>query len=173
MQYRPSMTEPIRSIFPEFVPLNELARYGEDHDDMWVRRMGEIVMDVHVAIEESDYTQISDLHELIKEYREDLYSCKQDIDSESEERIAAEQKRQQAENKVDSLRYELDRDEQNRYITYLRAEITRKNDEIREHKRETTNLQSVIHSRNTDIVQLQNQLKHLEDKFQTWTILAT
>ena len=167
------MSEPIRSIFPDRVPLDELARYGENHDDLWIRRMGEIVMDVHVAIEESDYNRVEDLHDLIKEYREDLFACKQDIDSESEERIAVEQKRQEAENKVDSLRYELDRDEQNRYITYLRAELMRKNDEITKQKTEIAAKNRSIRDQETDRTMLQNQLKQLEEKFQTWTIIAT
>ena len=150
---------------PDFIPLGELGRYGEDHTDPLVRKMGRIVTDVAVAISNSSrsYDGVADWLDNIDCAISDL---KTDADESDEHARDLAEELETARANIKALRYDLSKDSKARQIVFLKGEITDLNKVALEHQQYIFELERT----NT---QLTNSLTELQSKYDTWVAIAT
>lgn len=149
------------NMFVGNISLKELAQWGEDHPDHWVREMAKHTWLIAESIPKG-YTA----EQFFESYADDLRNAEIDAEWECERADTAERELRDAKAKRDAALLDLEQSEQSRTVAYLKQRVFDANHEVRdlEHTLELT-------QRNYDELQKAHAL--LEEKYNTFTILAT
>ena len=148
---------------PDFTPIDELARYGEDHTDPLVRKMGLIVSVVAARLH-------GDKKQSIAEWLDDsdvtLNELQSDLDSAMQEIEESANKLNEANITIKSLRHDLSFDRHVRERQYLKAELFDADEELRKARKRANDLEHAN-------AILTKNLKELQSKYDTWLAIAT
>lgn len=146
---------------PDFVKINELAHWGENHSDPWVRRLAEIVTDVNYLLPLNN-----DVQSTIDEYTNEvdvLNNTIRDLEFDVDE---AERKTRTAQEERDALKFDLNKREQDWLMTELKARNVTLSDELMESRRQYSTLRD-------DYNDLSKEHHELTEKYNTWKIIST
>lgn len=159
------MSDAHLNVCPDYVPLKELAHWGEQHSDPWVRKLATIVGDLAYSF--PDPTDLNDfvdnLKHQVQEMENDLANAYSDLEqTEREVEIFRD--------KVKSLQLQLDASESAQTIDGLRARIY----DLNEHVKVITNHRNrdaeKYEKTYQDLLKRYNDIEH---KLNTWTVLST
>ena len=157
------MTE-VKTYLPVSLTMSELARYGENHDDAWVREMAKYVRETCEAINSSNYLRVNTLTELIDAYESDVREFDSALRFAEEELEEEQQKRAEAMDRYESLKFDLDKDEQVTVIRNQKAELLARSESIRRLNQQSSAKQNEINT-------LRQQLDEIKEKLNMWTIM--
>lgn len=153
------------NIHPDSVPLKEICKWAEDHDDPWVQRLAKITYElVDVA------PDITDVPSLIRDYDAEIYDFENEIESLREEISDLTTELDTAIKKIGSLKYDLehklDNNIQQDRIISLKSEVQYTKERLSEM---TENCQ-IKDKRYADLFEQHSQLK---EKYNVWQVIST
>jgi len=156
---------------PDFITYQELAKWGEDHTDPWVQKLGEIVGVISQNISEEMYDRsgmrrIETVEELVEIYHKDVKELVWEAEQAEEEQQIAEEALEEANLKIRSLKFQLDDDEQLSRIDELQSRIYI---EV-QRRQETDQKMTVLRSNYNELLRAHEELKA---KYNTWMAIAT
>jgi len=157
------MTE-VKTYLPVSITYAELVRYGEWHDDAWVREMARIVTDVRDALNSTSYTRADSLEELIDSYERDIRDHASSLSYAEDELKEATEKVAEIENKYEALKYDLDGMEQVKVIHALKAEVL-------DFRQQAGSANRRTHELTREVEDLKKELELTKEKLNMWTIL--
>lgn len=157
------MTE-IKTYVPATLPYSDLIRYGENHDDAWVRKMASIIDEIHTAIRNTNYTKVATVEDLLDAYETELREYSSSLDYAEEELEEEQARRMTAEDRYNAVLYDLDKDAQVAVIRSLKAEVLAKKEDIRQLNTRALEMQRTIDDTN-------RRLRETEEKLNMWTIM--
>lgn len=150
-------------IMPAHVTYRELARWGEDHPDLWVRKLAEIV---DVVDSELKFTDSDSLEDYLSNHSDRMKDLKNDLRWAQDYLEEADIERNKAITQLKALQLDMSRDEQALQVAHLKERIYNAIIDRDEVKSQMVNLRS-----NYDA--LQKSYKELESKYNTWLAIAT
>lgn len=150
---------------PDFVKINELAHWGENHSDPWVRRLAEIVADLNYILPLNN-----DVQSAIDEYTEEIDSLNNtirdlefDLEEAASERNAAREER-------DALKFDLDKTQHewltSCLMTSLKARVVNQDKDL-------ANLRSNYNRLSENYQELSQKYDELSEKYNTWKIISS
>ena len=146
---------------PDHVKITELAHWGENHSDLWVRRLAEIVADLNHILPLNN-----DVERAIAEYTSEVDSLNCTIrdlefdveEAEKEKRIACEER--------DALKFDLDKKQQEWLMTELKARVLNQDKDL-------ANLRHNYNRLSDDYRELSKEHDELKEKYNTWKIISS
>ena len=153
-----------KTYLPVTITMAELAHYGENHDDAWVREMARHVSEICDAINNTNYLRVSNLSELIDAFNDDIHDFESSIRYAEEELAEEQQRRIEAVDRYEALKFDLDKDEQVAVIRNLKAELMARNETIRKLNQQTVTMQQEINS-------VYQKLNDTKERLDMWTIM--
>ena len=157
------MTE-VKTYLPVSITYAELVRHGEWHDDAWVREMAKIVAEVRDVINSTTYNQADTLEELIDSYERNVREAESSLEYAQDDLNEANEKKVEAENKYEALRYDLDSNEQVKVINVLKAEVL-------EFRQQAGSANRRNHELTKEVGDLKTELARVREQLNMWTIL--
>lgn len=155
----------VYNYFPDHVTETELINYAARHDDLYVRKLSDIVEEARRAVNGEGYFHYS-VDECIQKQHDEISSLTWQLEEAEKLKLEAEQDREEFSNRVASLRYDLDRNFQYSQIECLKAQLHDMQTELFYERNKVRSLQK-------DFDRLEADHKYLQEKHNTWTIIAT
>ncbi len=126
--------------------------------------MAKYVRETCEAINSSNYLRVNTLTELIDAYESDVREFDSALRFAEEELEEEQQKRAEAMDRYESLKFDLDKDEQVTVIRNQKAELLARSESIRRLNQQSSAKQNEINT-------LRQQLDEIKEKLNMWTIM--
>ena len=155
----------VYNYFPDCVTESELINYASKHDDLYVRKLADVVETARLAVNYEGYHDHT-VDEYIKVLLEQIRQLEWQLEEAENDKEKAEVDREEFSNRVAALRYDLDHNFQYSQIEALKAEAFDLQTQLFYERNKVRNLER-------DLDKLENRYKDLEGRYNTWTIIAT
>ena len=146
---------------PDNLNLKELAHYGSQHSDPWVKQLADLVYQISYHMEYR--TTIDEFFENNDQTISDLEYSVEEARSEEQE---AYRERDAANNRYKAVRYDLDYLNHTKQVEAIQAQVV----DVCEELKQSENYNRRLKQR---IEEYKDEIKELKDKLNMWTILRT
>lgn len=156
----------VKAYAPVSLTYSELIRYGEWHEDAWVRQMAKLVQEMRDALEEPGDHQVSTFAELIESYDQTVSDLESELEFTKDALQDAKDAQTEAEERYKALKYDYSSDGHLKTVNHLKAEIV--------------DLKGQYHSENArarraeaELEKVKKALGETTEKLNMWDILRT
>lgn len=146
---------------PDNLNLKELAHYGSQHSDPWVKQLADLVYQVSFHIE---YRTTID--EFFEENEDKIRDLEYSVESAQNDENEAYRERDNANNRYKAVMYDTDYANHTRQMESMKARVVDLCKELEESENYNRRL-------NQRINEYEDEIKELKDKLNMWTILRT
>lgn len=149
------------NIHPDHVTIRELARWGDDHPDPWVQKLAQLAFYITEVCKDG-----RDLDVFFEDLDEQIHNLESEVAWAEERAESAEEEAKRLRTERNALRVDLDKNEQEFEIKTLKERIY-------EHSRTIDELNGKLTVTRSNFDALQKAYKELEEKYNTFIIVAT
>jgi FtsZ-binding cell division protein ZapB len=150
--------------YADNVPLKTMIKYGYDHDDKWVQRMAEIIELCTDNIR--DGSRIEDIGGYLEEYSNELNEALSAAEYAEEERKEVEREAHKWRERYQATKYDEDSTLRVTVEEALKSQVYSLLSKLKEERKEMERLRE-------DYADLRKEHDFLQEKHNTWTVLAT
>ena len=156
-------------IHPDHMSFKELAAWGEDHQDLWVKQLARFAKSYSYYVPE-EYSDPDDYFDYVDTKIHDL---ERDAEYAQEEEQLARRETEEWKEKYDALRLEFNMREEAYTITHLKARISVLYDDIAQ-KDKQRQIDAEYHACVvSELGKLKKRYDELHEKYNVFTIIAT
>jgi len=147
---------------PHNLTLEELVRYGSNSDDKHMVWLSQIVSAISTI---DDIRTTDDILTFVDEHRNIIRDLQYTVDNQEAELDVNQSEIRSLRNNVSALRHDLNKEQHEIVLVALKADLQHKIEAI-------TDLRTELVREYEVTAQLRQELKELDDKFQSWQILC-
>jgi uncharacterized protein (DUF3084 family) len=150
--------------YADNVPLKTMINYGYNHDDKWVQRMAEII---ELCLDNvKNCKGVDDIEEYFEEHRRELSEAKVEADYAEQDKEEAELEAEKWRDRYNSTKYDSDYTLRATVEEALKGQVYSLSEQVKEEQKMNKILRGNYQA-------LEKEHKYLQEKYNTWTALAT